>query len=269
MSNLINKMERKFGRYAIKNLMNYIVVLYVLGLFLSWFTPGVYIQYFSLIPSLVLKGQVWRIFTFLLEAPNTNIFFFIFSILLYYSLGSTLERYWGAFRFNLYYFGGVLFTILGAFLAYAITGTDYIMSTYYVNMSIFLAFAFSFPEMEFRIYFILPIKVKWLAYLDLVFFALAFFQGGIGTKICIGMAIANFLVFIFGLKGHKASPRQIKRKIVYKQATKQNVRNQHHKCAVCGRTDADDPNLEFRYCSKCNGNYEYCQDHLFTHTHIQ
>lgn len=267
LDKFLNKMERKYGRYAIHGLMKYICVLYIIGLFINVAAPQVYYFYLSLNPERILHGEIWRLVTFLLQSPNTNVIFFIFTLYLYYMLGQTLENVWGAFKFNVYYLSGVIFTIIGSFIAYFITGTVYIMDTYYINMSLFLAFAFIFPDMELLLMFLIPIKIKWLAYLDIALFVYEIITGSIGTKISIILALLNFAIFFFSIMKPKASPAQMKRRAAYTKAVKKTPSK--HRCAVCGRTDETNPELEFRFCSKCNGNYEYCQDHLFTHTHVQ
>lgn len=267
LEKFLNKMERKFGRYAIPGLMKYICVLYIIGLFINIASPQVYYYYLSLNPYRILHGEVWRLVTFLIQSPNSNVIFFIFTLYLYYMLGQTLESVWGTFRFNLYYFAGVLFTIIGSFAAYFMTGQVYLMDTYYINMSLFLAFAFVFPDMEMLLMFLIPIKIKWLAYLDIALFVYEMVVGNIGTKISIAMALLNFVIFFFGFMRKRVSPAQMHRRAAYKKAVKKMP--SRHRCAVCGRTEETNPELEFRFCSKCNGNYEYCQDHLFTHTHVQ
>ena len=141
------------------------------------------------------------------------------------------------------------------------------MDTYYINMSLFLAFAFVFPDMEMLLMFLIPIKIKWVAYLDIALFVYEMVVGNIGTKISIAMALLNFVIFFFGFMRKRVSPAQMHRRAAYKKAVKKMP--SRHRCAVCGRTEETNPELEFRFCSKCNGNYEYCQDHLFTHTHVQ
>lgn len=267
LDKFLNKMERKYGRYAIHGLMKYICVLYIIGLFIFVAAPQVYYYYLSLNPERILHGEIWRLVTFLLQSPNTNVIFFIFTLYLYYMLGQTLENVWGAFKFNVYYLSGVIFTIIGSFIAYFITGTVYIMDTYYINMSLFLAFAFIFPDMELLLMFLIPIKIKWLAYLDIALFVYEIITGSIGTKISIILALLNFAIFFFSIMKSKASPAQMKRRAAFTRTVKKTPSK--HRCAVCGRTDETNPELEFRFCSKCNGNYEYCQDHLFTHTHVQ
>lgn len=277
MKNWLDKMERRFGRYAIRNLTMYLLAGYAIGYLLSFTMPQL-LTYFTLEPALILKGQVWRLLSWVIIPPNDNIIFVIFMMLLYYSLGNTLESYWGAFRYNVYIFSGILFTVIGAFivngLIRGITGFGSLYSTYYINMSIFLACASIMPDYQLLLYGIIPIKMKWLAVLDVVLLAVDAVQGGLIIRIVIIASLLNFIIFFFcnrNLRGH--SPKQAaRRKKFQKQISR--PQNQYaggakHRCAVCGRTELDDPTLEFRYCSKCNGNYEYCQDHLFTHEHVK
>lgn len=277
MKNWLDKMERRFGRYAIRNLTMYLLAGYAIGYLLSFTMPQL-LTYFTLEPALILKGQVWRLLSWVIIPPNDNIIFVIFMMLLYYSLGNMLESYWGAFRYNVYIFSGILFTVIGAFIVNGliggITGFGSLYSTYYINMSIFLACASIMPDYQLLLYGIIPIKMKWLAILDVVLLAVDAVQGGLIIRIVIIASLLNFIIFFFcnrNLRGH--SPKQAaRRKKFQKQISR--PQNQYaggakHRCAVCGRTELDDPTLEFRYCSKCNGNYEYCQDHLFTHEHVK
>ena len=277
MKNWLDKMERRFGRYAIRNLTMYMLAGYAIGYLLSFTMPQL-LTYFTLEPALILKGQVWRLLSWVIIPPNDNIIFVIFMMLLYYSLGNTLESYWGAFRYNVYIFSGILFTVIGAFIVNGliggITGFGSLYSTYYINMSIFLACASIMPDYQLLLYGIIPVKMKWLAILDVVLLAVDAVQGGLIIRIVIIASLLNFIIFFFcnrNLRGH--SPKQAaRRKKFQKQISR--PQNQYaggakHRCAVCGRTELDDPNLEFRYCSKCHGNYEYCQEHLFTHIHVQ
>ena len=277
MKNWLDKMERRFGRYAIRNLTMYLLAGYAIGYLLSFTMPQL-LTYFTLEPALILKGQVWRLLSWVIIPPNDNIIFVIFMMLLYYSLGNTLESYWGAFRYNVYIFSGILFTVIGAFIVNGLigglTGFGSLYSTYYINMSIFLACASIMPDYQLLLYGIIPIKMKWLAVLDVVLLAVDAVQGGLIIRIVILASLLNFNIFFFcnrNLRGH--SPKQAaRRKKFQKQISR--PQNQYaggakHRCAVCGRTELDNPTLEFRYCSKCNGNYEYCQDHLFTHEHVK
>lgn len=284
--NWLNKLERKFGRYAIPNLMFYIIVLYGTGFVLTLINPMFYYQYLSLNAEAILHGQIWRIITFIIQPPSNSLIFVALVLYCYYWIGRQLEATWGAFRFNLYFFAGVLFHVIAAIIVYLITGMSMPLGTSYLNLSLFFAFAAMFPDMQFLFMYIIPVKAKWLALLNGAFFAYTILQAflpsygggpdGIVYKanaIAAVVSIMNFLIFFLSSRNMKPySPKQIKRKREFQK----NIRPEttyangaKHKCAVCGRTELDDPNLEFRYCSKCNGNYEYCQEHLFTHTHVK
>lgn len=271
--NWLNRLERKFGRYAISNLPLYIVILYAIGAVLDIVSNGsFYYNYLSLNPYMIIHyGQVWRILTFLMASPTSSIIFLIFVLLFYYSIGQSLVQVWGAFKYNMYILIGVLGTILAAFIVYFIYPSPYIyMDTYYLNLSMFLAYAAIFPEMRVYLYGIIPIKVKWMAILDAVLLAYSFFMGGLGTRISIVVSLLNFLLFYFSTRNYqRVSPKQVRRKVHYQRTVSKSSNGARHQCYICKRTELDDPSLEFRYCSKCNGNYEYCNDHLFTHTHVK
>ncbi len=225
----------------------------------------------------------------IIQPPSDSLIFIVFALYLYYMIGVQLERAWGAFRFNLYFFSGMFFHVVAAFILYFIMGTPLPMSAWYLNMSLFFAFAMLYPDMQFLLFFIIPVKVKWLALLDGLYFAYAVLQaflpaygGGAFSAIYKANAVAavvsilNFLIYFFSSRQVRPySPKQMKRKQDFKRNVRQAAKQMNygngakHKCAVCGRTELDDPNLEFRFCSKCNGNYEYCQEHLFTHTHVK
>lgn len=282
----LDKLERRFGRYAIHNLMYYIIILYVVGLVVQLFAPSFYYQYLSLDVNAILHGQIWRIVTFIIQPPQTNYIFMIFALYLYYMLGRELENTWGAFRFNLYFFAGMLFHVIAAFAAYFITGVSFPLGTWYLNMSLFLAFAAIYPEMQFYLFFMIPVKAKWLGWLDGLYFlytiAQAFLPAYGGSvfgfvyqsnAIAAAVSILNFVIFFLGSRNmRRFSPKQQRRKRQFQQRMLPEhhyANGARHRCAVCGRTELDDPSLEFRYCSKCNGNYEYCQDHLFSHIHVK
>ena len=277
---IINKLERKFGRFGIPHLTNYILVCYVIGYLLSM-TKTSLISYLYLEPGLILQGQIWRLITWVLVPPGmSNILFVLIMLMFYYSLGTTLERTWGTFRYTLYIFSGLLFTVIGAFLLYFIEG-GYVLfagmfSTYYISMSILLAFAVSYPDMRVLLYFVIPIKMKWMAFVYVAMIGYDIFNyvrmGVWQMAVPIVASLLNFIIFFLSTRDiQRYHPKEVKRRQEFKKAvnpTKVTTITKH-KCAVCGRTERDGENLEFRYCSKCNGNYEYCQDHLYTHEHVK
>ena len=280
--NWIDKIERKYSKYAVHNLSLYMVICFAIGYALAILptTSGI-LDYLSLEPSKILRGQVWRLFTWVISPTRQdNVFWVLISMYFYYSIGRTLENVWGDFRYNVYIFSGLFYTVIGAFIMYGILAfigagsiqIGYLFTTYYICMSIFLAFAATFPEMEILLMFIIPIKVKVLGVVYVVIMIVECIGGGLFIAIPIVASLFNFLIFFFsgrkriGISRAQQTMRKEFRSKV-KAAPKQTVTR--HKCAICGRTDESNPELEFRFCSKCNGNYEYCNDHLFTHKHVE
>ena len=281
MNHLLNKLERKLGRHAIPNLILWLLAGYAIGFTLAYTAPEV-LSLMTLEPYYILRGQVWRLITWVLMPPDTSLLFAVIMMLFYYQLGQSLERTWGSFRFNVYIFGGILFTVIGAFVLYGIfyalngipvTGMGAFFTTNYINMSIFLGFAVCYPNMQVYLYFIVPVKMKWLAvvYGGLIVFSLI--QTNWAGAVAIISSLLNFLVFYVSTRDfHRISPKEIHRRQAFKSQMRQSAPRPgitKHKCAICGRTEKDDPALEFRFCSKCEGNYEYCQDHLFSHQHVR
>lgn len=285
--------EKKFGKYAIQNLSLVLIICYGVGYIFQWTYPSM-LSYLYLNPyEIVFHGQVWRLFTWLIVPPSSFDIFTLLMLYFYYSLGTTLERTWGTYRYNVYIFSGVLFTILGAFLLFAYTAVfknssataatlwvfwgDFggyslaaLFSTFYVNMSIFLAFGSTYPNMQVLMFFLIPVKIKILGIIYGALLVFQFFNGSIAHKIVIAASLMNFIVFFIGSRGKiHMSPRQAKRRQEFRREVKKTVRSTRHKCAICGRTEETNPELQFRFCSKCDGNYEYCEEHIFTHTHVK
>ena len=286
----MSKWEKKFGKYAISNLTLILIMGYVAGYILTWLAPAV-MDYLTLDTYAILHGQVWRLVTWVIAPPSSFDIFTIIMLFFYWSLGTQLEKVWGVWRYNVYIFTGILLTVAGAMLvmgliyllypglspalASNIFGAGaYFYSTYYVNMSIFLAYAFTFPENQVLLMFVIPVKVKWMGVvygLILVVNMISAVGQGFWFQVAaIGASLLNFLIFFLRTRSHMhLNPKQIKRRAEFRQDIRRNPKVTKHKCAVCGRTDEDSPDLEFRFCSKCNGNYEYCQNHLFTHVHVK
>ena len=264
------KMERKFGRYAIHNLMYYIIMLYVVGFVILKFAPELNYYYLMLDAPSILHGQVWRLVTFMIFPPTTSFIWILLLLLMYYSLGSSLERVWGAFRFNVYVFMGILGHIIAELAVYFVTGHSPHLTTTFLNASVFLAYAVTFPNEYFYLYFVIAIRAKWLAIFEGAGFLLLFVTShSLGTRLEILLSLANFIIFFVMTRDYRRiSPREIKRKQEFRAQIRPKSRTRHV-CAVCGRTDEDSPGMEFRYCSKCEGSYEYCMDHLYTHKHIK
>lgn len=309
--NWIYKMERKFGKFAIPNLPLCIAICYGFGFLMDSVKPE-WVYFVTLNPEAIVHGQVWRLITWVLVPEGgMNIFFILIFLFFYYSIGKDLEKTWGKFFFNLFFFSGVILTVVGAFLLYMyfelinpsyaeatelllvsqngacppmLGGSwfyiilSYSFSTYYLNLSIFLAYAITYPNMRVLLFFLIPIKVKVLGIIYIVVLAfnilMPFLTGdytqGLISLVTVGTSLLNVLIFFILLKrGQKRRVAEIKRQKEFKKKIKVAEPVIRHKCAVCGQTDISNPELTFRYCSKCNGNYEYCNEHLYTHEHIK
>ena len=281
----MTKLERKFGKYAIPNLTVILIAGFVLGYIIEIIEPAA-LELLALNPAKVMQGQIYRLLTWVIMPPESLSVFVIIMLFFYFSVGRALEETWGDFRYTVYILSGIIFTDIGIMLTYFVMkllGQDglldlyyqyglYGASTYYLCMSMFLAYAFMFPDLQVLLYFVIPIKVKWLGYLDIAYLLVTLFQyGKMGYytgMVTVIASVLNFILFYFMLKGKTRGNRASrKRKRAYKQQVRQTQTLTRHKCAICGQTEQDNPDLEFRYCSRCKGNYEYCQNHLFTHEH--
>lgn len=288
MNNFLDKMERKLGRYAIRNLMKYIIGVYIAGALISVVNPLLYYEYLSLNVEAVMKGQIWRLVTFILEPMGSlrggaSLFFFLITLYFYWILGTNLENAWGTFRFNVYYVSGILLNIIAAVITYLVTGdasTGLYFGLNYINESLLLAYCAMYPDFQVLLMFVLPIKLKYLGIFYGGFVALQIIQnaaaGNFTFAIAIVVALLNFIWFFFSTRNYRQrfTARRRRMRFENEQRTAERGFNRgkgiaRHKCAICGRTELDNPNLEFRFCSKCDGNYEYCNEHLFTHQHVQ
>lgn len=264
-------------RLGVPNLMRYIVaanaVIYIFSLFDR---SGLLLQTLAMDPAAVLRGQVWRLATYVL-IPTSGSFGLIISLFFYYWLGETLERLWGSAKFTVYYVSGALLTALAALLVYFIDGISMpIYGAGYVNTALFMAYALTYPDAMVRIYFILPIKMKWLAILEAVLYALSVVRYAVaglwGMALMPVVAMLNLFIFFSPDLSRGADRFQARHRseaVQFRKAVKEQKRQRgyNHKCEVCGRTDADFPDLQFRYCSKCTGYHCFCEEHIFNHVH--
>ena len=281
-STWLDRFCAKHPRFGIPNLMLYIVIGNVVVYLLDLFSRGTFSSLLAFVPAYIFQGQVWRVLTFILiPMDSSNLFFLALTCYFYYWIGSLLEREWGAVKFTVYYMMGVLFNVVFGLIAGIFAPYSYI-SIYYVNMSLFFAFATLYPDMQVLLFFIIPIKVKWMAWVDAAYFALMSLSALLVDHSVVGflvpiVAVLNYVIMFWpeisyriGRAKRKADPTVINFKRAQKQAQKkaQETGGYTHKCAVCGITDQDDPNMEFRYCSKCDGYYCYCMNHINNHVHI-
>lgn len=257
----MKKFERKFGRYAIRDLTLYLVGGQGLALVLGLIMPGL-LSNIILVPDAVMEGQWWRLLSFMFTPPSGNPIFAVFALYLLYFMGGSLENQWGAFRYNLYVLIGGLMTAALAFVfPYAVA------TNVYITGSIFLAFAYLFPRFEIMLFFVLPVQVKWLALLTWLYYGFNFIVGDWSERLMITASIANFLLF-FG-KDIFYNARYGHRKLQKQRSAAANRDKALHVCTVCGITDKTHREMDFRYCTKCEPPVAYCTEHLGNHPHLR
>ena len=281
----VDRFAYSHPRFGIPNLMKYIVAGNIIVFLLAQFGGWANVSFLAFDLNRVLHGEIWRILTFIFYPSSSSVFFLALSLYFYYFIGSTLEREWGSAKFTLYYLSGVLLTVVSTVVASLISGRNLLMAgAGYVNMSMFFAFAMLYPETQVLLFYIIPVKIKYLAWIDAGFFGLSIlsslFRGDLVGWIAPLIALLNFVVFFWtalcdeinyrrGRAAHQTSHQTIQfKKAAQQQKKKEAARGYRHKCEVCGRTDTDYPELEFRYCSKCAGYHCFCQDHIFNHEHF-
>lgn len=295
LKNLRNRFERFCFRNrnkGIPNLMLYITLGSALVYLISMFDSS-YTLYYALCfdRELILQGQVWRLLTYVFTYDAGNVLLTAVGLLCYFSLGRAMENLWGTLRFNLFYLSGILLQDIFCMIfgGWATVGN--------LNMSLFLGYATLYPNAQFLLLFIIPVKAWIFAVLDLALMVLNVVQltaaGLFPYSLFPLVALLNYFLFfgkdvvnVFPMSWRANASRLFKKKKKYApssgaktipfptagsyQASTASVRAPYnHKCTVCGRTDISDPDLEFRYCSRCNGYYCYCEEHISNHTHIQ
>lgn len=259
MMNPFDRFERRFGGYAIPRLHQIILsgqIFTFVGLHLA---PQAFNDWY-LIPELAKAGEYWRWLTFLILPPTDSVIFFILHVMAFNFIGSVLEQTWGVLRFNIYILLGYLATIAAA-VFYPLTSA----SNFFLDTSTMLAFATLFPEFRFLVYFILPVKARWVALLTWISLGFMFFDGGPALKAVAISTVANYFIF-FGATFF----RRFGQRAVHMRAQAETLASAWkplRECRVCGVTDKSDPTMEFRYCSKCDGSACYCELHIQNHDH--
>lgn len=271
LSDKIDRFCYKHPRFGINNLMLMLVIGNCIVYLLDMFSSGTLSPMLSFSRYYILHGQVWRLVTFLFVSDiGSNVIMFALSMYFYWFIGSNLEREWGAGKFTIYYGTGVVMSIIVGFI------TGY-ASTTYLDLSLFLAFATLYPNIRFLLMFIIPVKAKWLAWIDAALIGINFVSALLtlrwGTALLIVVSLLNYLIYFWNdlmyyVRRQKRSTSRATMDFQRAAQAKRDKKGYIHKCAVCGRTDTDYPDLEFRYCSKCVGYYCYCMDHINNHVHI-
>ncbi len=295
MKNLRRNFERfcyKNRNIGIPNLMLYISLGTAVVYLYTLFTKDTTI--YSLLcfdRGMILKGQLWRLVTYVLTSSQSNIFFMLIMLVCYYSLGRAIENLWGTLRFNLFYLTGVVMMDVFCMIFGGMA------DVYYLNLSLFLSYATMYPDAQFLFLYVIPVKAWIFALIDL---AITLYQVAMLTAIGLFpfslfplVAIANYLLF-FGsdvknvipiswranfrrlfrkrpkvVQGQKSKVAPFPNAGSYEASVATVKAPYNHRCTVCGRTDVSHPDLEFRYCSKCNGYHCYCEEHISNHIHVE
>lgn len=261
MTKLLDWLERRLGRFAIPDVTTGLIVGQV-AVFVAVMLrqDAASLRLLVLAPQAVWQGEVWRVLTVLFVPPPTSPIFILFFWYLFWMFGSALESSWGAFRYNLYLLIGWV-----ASVAVALAVGQPIRDCQFLYYSVFLAFATLVPDFTIRLFFILPIKIKWLALLVWLGYGLTLINGSNGQRLMVAAAVLNYVLFFSPQYVHNLKADARRRSFQSKAAPRGRMR---HECRVCGRNSDDEPRTQFRYCSKCAGQSCYCPDHIQDHEHV-
>lgn len=260
--------------FGIPRLMLYLIIGNALVyLFTMMDRTGMLAWYLCLVPDRLLKGEIWRLVTFVFVPNTRRLIFLVIELYFYYLIGSTLERAWGVGKFTVYYLCGMAITVVYGILASLITGRSLALTGSYLSLSMFFVYATLWPDNQVLLFFFIPVKVKWLAWFEAAVFLLTMITGRTLLPL---VGLANYFLFCgtsllaslkFFRMRNRSQARQFRRN-VKRAENGQDGRTYTRKCAVCGRTDTDYPELEFRYCSQCVGYHCFCADHIHSHVHF-
>ena len=273
MKKLINSFCSKNPGFGLQHLIKYITAANVIMWLINMFSPR-FLSYMTFNPWYIMHGQIWRIISFAFIPPSTDILAII-AFYFYYFIGTTLEARWGTARFNIYFISGIVLTVAYGFIIYFFFGKTVNLNAQYIYLSMFFSFAAMFPDTQVLLFFFIPIKMKWLGIVDAVFFLITVFSSPFPGCLLPVVAVLNFIIFCgedlmytLGIAKRKP-PTSINFKKASAKIRKEQAGNLYrHKCSVCGKTDAQYPDLEFRYCSKCSGYHCFCIDHINNHIHF-
>ena len=267
---LLSRLERRFGRFAVQNVTVILIVgqvfLYVAQIISPPNGGFNVLDNVRLYPAAVLNGEVWRLITFVFDPPLTDPIFVFFFWYLFYLMGTTLEAGWGTFRYNLFLLIGYLASVATAFAIYFATGVNMPANNGFLYGTVFLAFARLYPDFVMYIFFILPVKIRWLALIQWFGYAYGFIFGDWMAKGMIAASVLNYFLF-FG-RDIWRDMKQGHRRMRHQARSLRGPQRLVHKCAVCGLTSDESPQTQFRYCSRCEGERCYCPEHLHNHEHV-
>ena len=295
LSRAIDKFCARHRRFGVPKLMRYIVFMSAAVYIIHMMDrTGTLLPLLGFHPGLIMSGQVWRLVTWVFLPLNSNVFFTAIMLYFYYYIGSTLEREWGTPKFTIYYISGLILNIIYGLLTWFILKQspsamflDYLwfdtfwLAPNFLNLSMFFAFAALFPDHRVMLFFIIPIKMKWMALISAAFFVYSILADVFTGKYAIAflplVALLNFLIICGSDLLDNARPIRVRsspqtinfRKAAEKARREYDDKHYRHKCSVCSKTDTDYPDLEFRYCSRCSDYHCFCIDHINNHIHFK
>jgi hypothetical protein len=267
---LISKLNARFGRFAVPNLTLILIAGQVFLYVAAMFNPeqgGVVREKVQLLPAKVFDGEIWRLVTFVFDPPMSHPIFAFFFWYLFYMFGTTLEQSWGTFRYNVFLLIGYLATVAMTFLVYWVVGANIPANNGFLYGTIFLAFAKLYPDFVLSIFFVLPVKVRWLAFFQWCVYGMTLLTAP--DWMTRGMVVASVLnYFMFFGREIWRDLKQGHRRMGHQARTLRTPQRIVHTCAVCGLNSDEAPQTQFRYCSKCGGERCYCPEHLHSHEHV-
>lgn len=279
--NWLNKLEQKCKGRSIPNITRIFIAANVIGTLIFMGNSFIASYFLRFDAALILKGELWRLFTWIFVPSASMSFWGILFIVCLWMLGNSLESMLGSFRMNVYFLGGFLLSDIVGMLIYVFAQIPIQLTMYYILISMYLMLGLMIPEAEVRLYFVLPIKMKWMVIVYFIMFAYdvyTYFSFGVMVGIAYGteivLALANLIIFVYSCKNKMSFKQNMKQKKKRNEFRNEFAKPRpgsgitQHKCCICGRTEQSNPELMFRYCSKCTGSKEYCSDHLFTHEHV-
>lgn len=253
-------MKNKLGKLAINNL-TIIIILGQIFTFLAISSGYITQSSLTLNYLLISQGEYWRVISFIFIPPSGAPLLSLLSWYILYLMGSNLEHYWGALHYNLYILLAVILTNIVSYIFKVPVRTNY-----YLQSSIFLAFAFLNGDFQVRLMFFIPVKIKWIAIATWIIYLWSFIFGNIVGRLLLTASLTNFFIF-FGKDIYYKIRHRGKR--IKHSISKEIKKNKPlHQCVVCSKNDITHPYMDFRYCSRCNPEQCYCEDHINNHTHI-
>lgn len=279
----VDRFAYSHPRFGIPNLMKFLVAIMAVVFVLDLFSDGYATLMLFFSPHLILQGELWRLVTWMFLPTSGSIFWIFINLSFYYFIGTSIEEYWGTAKFTLFYFSCVVLMVVFGMIS-SLWNPLPIVHSEMLNRILFLAFATLYPDALIRVYLILPVKAKWLAVLYVVLTVYDLLRSGLwGTLFTLPQLLAVWLVYLvffwdkiadllaefgFAVRHHNSQQTIHFKSAVKQQRKRAQQQGYRHKCEVCGRTDTDYPDLQFRYCSKCAGYHCFCEDHIFNHTHF-